>query len=302
MVKDWSRHRALIASETAVHREIIRQQLERWGFVTDDVPGNDEALQALRAAADEGDRYDVILLDLPLKGAGEPTLPNAIKADASLDGTRIIGLAPMSSVLSGTAMREADLDACIAKPVRLSRLQEALAQAVGAAALDLTPEVVGAERGTKPVAVDAFVEARILLAEDNLVNRTVALGQLRSLGCTARSVTNGREVLEALEREAFDIVLMDCQMPELDGYKTTQAIRAWENDPARPRLWHAPLRIIAMTANALEGDRERCISCGMNQFVTKPVVVAALRAALTEWRPPACAEAVPVDRRAVARR
>jgi CheY-like chemotaxis protein len=275
-----------------MHREIMRRQLEAWCFVTHVVSGKAEALSALRAASGAGDRFDVVLLDLPLT-TGEPTLANAIKADASLDGTRVIGLAPVSGVLSGAAMREADLDACIAKPVRQARLREALSHVFGSAVLD-TPRAAGSPIPGPKVAVPAsLLEARILLAEDNIVNRSVALGQLRTLGCTARSVTNGREVLEVLEREAYDIVLMDCQMPELDGYETTQAIRAWEKDPTRIRRWRAPLRIIAMTANALEGDRERCLLAGMNQFVTKPVVLAALRAALEEWEPPVCVASTP---------
>jgi two-component system sensor histidine kinase/response regulator len=288
----WSHHRALIASGSVMHREILSRQLQAWSFVPDVVAGNAEALHALQSAAAAGDRYDVVLLDLPIKGAGGPTLANAIKADASLDGTRIIGLAPVSSVLSGSAVREADLDACIAKPVRQDRLREALAIAVGGATREVRPVKAPAGKDT----VGTFTGARILLAEDNLVNRSVALGQLRSLGCVARSVCNGREVLEALEAGPYDIVLMDCQMPELDGYETTQAIRAWEKDPTRARSWRAPLRIIAMTANALEGDRERCLLAGMNQFVTKPVVLAALRAALAEWEPEVCVASVPAGR------
>jgi CheY-like chemotaxis protein len=294
----WSHHRALIASASVMHREILQRQLEAWSFVTDVVAGNAEALRALQVAAAAGDRYDVVLLDLPLKEMDGPTLANAIKADASLDGTRVIGLAPVSSVLSGSAVREADLDACIAKPVRQERLREALALAVGNATAEAPAIDARTRPATKDAAVASFTEARILLAEDNSVNRSVALGQLRSLGCTARAVSNGREVLEALEQEVYDIVLMDCQMPELDGYQTTEAIRAWEKDPARTRLWRAPLRIVAMTANALEGDRERCLLAGMNQFVTKPVVLAALRAALAEWEPEPCAGAIPTGRAA----
>jgi two-component system sensor histidine kinase/response regulator len=286
----WTRHRALIASGCVMQREIVRRQLEAWCFATDVVMGNAEALRALHAAAEAGDRYDVVLLDFPNAGASGPTLANAIKADASLDGTRIIGLAPVSSTLSGTAVREADLDACIAKPVRQSRLREALAFAVGGGAIETRPPQPRKNGAAKAAGVASFLEARILIAEDNLVNRSVALGQLRALGCSAKSVSTGREVLEVLEEEAFDIVLMDCQMPDLDGYEATQAIRAWEKDASRPRLWRAPLHIIAMTAHALEGDRERCLLAGMNQHLSKPVARTALRAALEQWQALAIAE------------
>jgi PAS domain S-box-containing protein len=277
-------HRALIASVTPMHGEVLRRQLNAWGIVTDLV-AEAGTLRALQQAAASGRRYDFVLLDLPLAAGSGPTFANEIKADASLAGTRVIGLAPISNMLSGSAVREADLDACIAKPVRRERLRAAFALAVR----DVPPAVQsnGDRKGTlpMPVAAAGYTGARILLAEDNVVNRRVALGQLRALGCSARSVCNGREVLEALAQDPYDIVLMDCQMPELDGYQTTEAIRVWENDSGRTRLWRAPLRIIAMTANALEGDRERCLLAGMNQFVTKPVVVAALRAALEEWVP-----------------
>jgi CheY-like chemotaxis protein len=123
-----------------------------------------------------------------------------------------------------------------------------------------------------------------LIAEDNPVNRRVALGQLAKLGCTATAVANGCEVLAALERAAYDIVLTDCQMPEMDGYETTRAIRAWESDLARPRRWQAPLHIIAMTAHAMQGDREKCLAAGMNSYVSKPVQLAELQAVLERWQ------------------
>ncbi len=134
------------------------------------------------------------------------------------------------------------------------------------------------------VASKVFAEARILLAEDNAVNRRVAMGQLRMLGCTAKCVTNGNEVLAELRAHAYDVILMDCQMPELDGYETTEAIRQWERDSSRSRAWHAPLYIIALTANAMGGDRERCIAAGMDNYVAKPVLLPALRAALEQWQ------------------
>jgi CheY-like chemotaxis protein len=134
-------------------------------------------------------------------------------------------------------------------------------------------------------ALPHYVHARILLAEDNIVNRRVALGQLLKLGCTATGVATGREVLEVLATSPFDIVLMDCQMPEMDGYDATRAIRAWERDATRPRSWTAPLHIVAMTASAMPGDRERCLEAGMNEHVSKPVQLDALRTALEQWRP-----------------
>ena len=123
--------------------------------------------------------------------------------------------------------------------------------------------------------------ARILLAEDNTVNRQVALGMLRRLGCSATPVANGREALDALEVAPYDIVLMDCQMPEMDGYEATRRIRERERNAGRP-----PVYIVAMTANAMKGDEERCLQVGMDRYLSKPVMLDELRAVLEPWRPP----------------
>jgi len=140
----------------------------------------------------------------------------------------------------------------------------------------------------------AIVEAektRILAAEDNAVNQIVILAQLRKLGYAAEAVSNGREVLEALERIPYDVVLMDCQMPELDGYETTRAIRRRERDLERPCPWPAPVRIIALTASAMVGDREKCLDAGMDDYLGKPLRLDKLKAVLdrmkagADWTP-----------------
>jgi two-component system, sensor histidine kinase and response regulator len=275
--------RALIVGDHTVHGEIIRRQLATWNVTADFAANNIDALRALQGALSAGNRYDLVLIDAPLTNANGPTLANAIKADISLDGTRIIGLAPVRGVLSGSAVRDAGLDICISKPVRQSRLRNALNAVNDGTEADAAS--ISASRSGTVAPFARYANARILLAEDNAVNRRVALGQLRKLGCTAKGVTNGREALEALERAPYDIILMDCQMPELDGYQTAQTIRAWERDPSRSPAWPVPVHIIAMTANAMEGDREKCLSAGMNDYLTKPVLLPGLREALERWRP-----------------
>jgi len=121
---------------------------------------------------------------------------------------------------------------------------------------------------------------RILLAEDNIVNQQVAIGLLESLGYRADVVADGTEVLEVLNRIRYDVVLMDCQMPQLDGYETTRRIRELEQKCAAPFDWKAPLHIIAMTANAIQGDRDKCLASGMNGYLSKPVHRNELKAAL----------------------
>ena len=168
------------------------------------------------------------------------------------------------------------MSGCIVKPIRPARLLEAIAIAIlgtSATKHDRAPEeslFVPSATGRAPL--------RTLVADDNAVNRTIAVAMLKRLGSGADVVMNGMEVLDALETRAYDVIFLDVQMPEMDGYETARCIRAkWaENESSRPRL-------IAMTANAMTGDRELCLAAGMDDYLTKPLSTEALRAALERW-------------------
>jgi CheY-like chemotaxis protein len=168
----------------------------------------------------------------------------------------------------------------LTKPVKQAQLRDALARVLGKLEGTALPTIVA------PKAVPDRRRARILIAEDNIVNQKVVLLQLRRLGYAADAVSNGAEAIEALGRIDYDIVLMDCQMPELDGYEATQIIRRQEAGRRR-------LPIIAMTAHALAGDRDKCIDAGMDDYVCKPVVVSELDATLGRWDPDRVGAALP---------
>jgi CheY-like chemotaxis protein len=283
-VSSLSGRRMLLIEPNATHREILRRQLAGWNVEVDAAAEVRDATCALQAAK-EMRGYDVVLMAAQLFSADDGSLQSAMRTQPAFRDARIVGLTPIGAVLSGVAAPIAGFDACVAKPMRQARLFDALISVLQRPAKDAS----GAGNQGLPLPdlrlPPELAGARILLAEDNEVNRRVALGQLRMLGCNATTVTNGREVLATLERVAYDIILMDCQMPEMDGYEATEKIREWENDTKRSRKWEAPLYIVAMTAHAIDGDREKCLAVGMDNYVTKPVLVAGLRNALQQWKP-----------------
>jgi signal transduction histidine kinase/CheY-like chemotaxis protein len=274
--------RALIVDDNATSREILHQQLLAWRIPHDTAPGGSEALALLRAAASSGAPYDLALLDREMPGLDGLALARAIKADATIASTRLVILTSLGHVPGAEEQIAAGIAAYVLKPAKQSRLFDALADA-------MHREPTGAL--TRPADSPGGLPApfgparlRVLLAEDNAVNQKVALGQLRRIGCEADVAANGAEVIAALERTGCHVILMDCQMPEMDGYEATREIRRREQDDSQPCPWPRPVYIIAMTANAMEGDREKCLAAGMNDYVSKPARVVELQAALERAR------------------
>src|SRR5580704_12668211 len=274
----------LVVDDNAINRQILRHQISAWKIQSRSAASGDEALEILRASAAAGKPYDLALLDLQMPEMDGITLARAIKAEPAIAGARLIVLTSVSQEVSAAELKEIGIDAYVVKPVKQSRLFECLLNAMGKTAVD---NVLVKAPG--PISVPIFSKPnlgieRILLAEDNAVNQLVALSQLRKLGYSADAVTNGLEVLEALQQTSYDIVLMDCQMPAMDGYQTTGAIRKQEQSPDQRCSWKSPVHIIAMTANAMQGDREKCLAAGMDDYLSKPVRLAELQAVLERWR------------------
>ncbi len=274
--------RVLVVDDNATSREILRHHILLWKMQPGTATSGAEALGILRAAAAAGEPYAGALLDLEMPEMDGLALARAIKGDPLMAPTHLILLASLGRPVTPDEQRAAGIDACLVKPAKQSRLFDCLIEV-------LSGNVSGAAgRGTStpPMMVPPLAAARlrVLLAEDNPVNQKVALGQLRNLGWQADVAANGTEVMAALERIRYDVILMDCQMPEMDGYEATREIRRRETDATTARPWPSPLYIIAMTANAMEGDREKCLAVGMNDYVSKPARVPELQAALERAR------------------
>jgi CheY-like chemotaxis protein len=230
----------------------------------------------LREGVDSGDPFHFLIVDLLTADVDAWRISKLIAGDASLSATKLI-LATTLDAYERIQTSD-NFAAYLSKPVRQSQLLDCLVTATDSA----RPKPVAVEKNA-PVALRPAVgqialagggSARILLAEDHAINRRIAFAQLKELGLKADLATNGREAIDAYERNRYDIILMDCQMPEVDGFAATRAIRAIQ---ARDG---GEVRIIAMTANAMEGDRRACIEAGMDDYLSKPVELDRLRDAL----------------------
>ena len=265
--------RVLVVDDNATNRKILSHQLSSWGMVHQEADSGFQALELMRSAAAEGAPYDLAVLDLMMPGMDGFELARTIKSDPGIAGMHLVMLTSYGERGHGATAREAGVAAYLTKPVRQSSLFDCLANIVNAAAV--TAEVTPAEPGPQLLTKHTLRESKmsshklILLAEDNVVNQKVAIRQLHKLGYRADAVANGSEAIEALSRISYDLILMDCQMPEMDGYEATAEIRRQEGETR-----HIP--IVAMTAHALTGDREKCIAAGMDEYITKPVKLEEL--------------------------
>ncbi|MCE9609788.1 MAG: response regulator [Chthoniobacter sp.] len=269
--------RVLIVDDNGTHRGILEHQLTAWQIRYTSAADGFQALLKLHQAATDGAPFDLAILDMQMPYLDGLKLARAISAEPTLAATRLVMLTSMDKHPDEETQRHAGLSGCLDKPVRQSELHACLAAALQRpAGAPASPQPAA----LPPPAVAEKSRLRILLAEDNVINQEVALGQLAQLGFTADVVANGREALAALTRQTYDLVLMDCQMPELDGYSATAQIREREKAFAASGGKPARLPIIAMTANVMPHDREKCLAAGMDDYIGKPVDPDHLRAAL----------------------
>jgi two-component system, sensor histidine kinase and response regulator len=269
--------RALIVESNTVNRGILHSQLNSWGMANRVAATPDQAVEMLRKAAARGAPFDIAIIDLGIPGMDALELARAIRGRADIAKARLVLLTRRQADIRNAA--EAGIDACLSKPVRQSVLYNCLVNVIaGRPQEDLPMPAVSESMNTAPHGT----RGRILLVEDNLINQQVALGILQIQGYSVTVVSNGREALDAYAQGNFDLILMDCHMPEMDGFEATKAIRARE---VASNYRHVP--IIALTANAMAHDREECLSVGMDDHLSKPFNTQTLQAMLARWMEPA---------------
>ncbi len=262
--------RVLAVDDIHANLEILVHQLSGMGLAIDTALDAGQALDRLRAARSTNRPYRVALIDMKMPGMGGFDLAAAIRADRSLNGTALVLLTSQAEEGQMSRAHGAGFVAVLQKPARDRELADAIERAI-------RPGALPAEAAAGPARDNAALRGlRVLLAEDNPVNQSLALAHLNQLGCHTVLANNGLEALEAFSRDAPDLILMDCQMPEMDGYEATRRIRA-SDAPNRD------IPIIAITANAMQGDREACLACGMDDFLSKPYKQQQLRDMLTRW-------------------
>jgi CheY-like chemotaxis protein len=258
--------RVLIVDDTAVNRQVFQAQAMHWGMMPAVVSGGRDALAALTDAKKAGQPFDLVLLDAQMPELDGFEVAGRIAERADLAGATIMMLTSGGQYGDAARCRELGVTAYLTKPVKQSDLFDAICLALGRMpARPARPAPAPAPHGSAATTV-----LRILLAEDNVVNQRVAVGLLKKRGHQVAVVSTGLEALAAMETARFDLVLMDVQMPEMGGLEATAAIRAREQGTGR----HT--RIVAMTAHAMAGDRDRCAAAGMDGYLTKPLVPADL--------------------------
>jgi two-component system sensor histidine kinase/response regulator len=260
----------LVVDDNATNRRILAQTLCQWQMKPTVVETGSAALAELQRAVAENRAYALVLLDGMMPEMGGFELAQEIRRRPELTGSTILMISSLDRPGDAVRCRELGLSSYLTKPIKQADLLSALLAAVGATK---TEAVAHSEAPTSGVAVRESGETRglrVLLAEDNAVNQRLAMRLLEKKGHTVVLAGNGREVLSALEAENFDVILMDVQMPEMDGFEATSMIRQCEQGTGR----HQP--IVAMTAHAMKGDRERCLEAGMDGYVSKPIEPAHL--------------------------
>ena len=278
--------RTLVVDDNEVNRRVLHEQITGWGMRNGNFATGEEALQALRKAKAGGDPYHFALLDYQMPGMDGAELARAIKADEEIRGTVVLLLTSVSQWIEVRQKESGAIDASLVKPVRQSQLLKTLSMAWSRKHQPTAATHVGADRPVEEMRSALTVRfgglpVRVLVAEDNIVNQKVAARMLEELGVRSDLAADGREAVEMFGLLPYNLIFMDCQMPEMDGYAATREIRQREGPNQR-------VPILAMTAEVLAGCREQCLAAGMDDYLPKPIKIEVLFESLRKWIPAKC--------------
>ena len=258
--------RVLVVDDSAVSRAYLRSLLVAWHIDCDTAENGRQGLDALTAAVEAGHLYDLVILDRLMPEMDGLELASRIVNDPTLAQVKLVMVTRYGGAVAADEALRSGVSGYLNKPVSQSQL------------FDTLVKVAGVQPRTRRQPPAAAVEStgRILVVEDNQVNQRVAVGMLRKLGYHADTAEDGQQAVAAIQRKGYDLVLMDCQMPVMDGYTATHEIRTRERDGRRQP-------IVAMTAHALGGEREKCLAAGMDDYLAKPVRIADLKQKIDYW-------------------
>ncbi len=287
--------KVLVVDDNSTNRNLLHHQVLSYGMRNGCAENGQNALEMLKKAVAKGDPYELAILDMMMPGMSGLELARAIKADSTIASVQLIVLSSVSQGYDTEVMHRHGISAYLTKPLRQSQLYDCIASALGSQSGEDPQPMPESSDGDK---ANAFLGARVLLAEDQPVNQEVARCMMESFGCRVEVASNGQEALDTLSKTPYDLVLMDCQMPELDGYAATRIFRERETQKAKNQSGRAQAirrtPIIAMTAHAMQGDREQCIASGMDDYLSKPFNRDRLFAVLKRWLPSKSTTDIPV--------
>jgi signal transduction histidine kinase/CheY-like chemotaxis protein len=264
----------LIVDDNATNREILGHQLTTWRAYTDSAASASDALSILESAVAAGDAHDLAILDMHMPHKDGMALAGEIRDNSDFADVKLIILSSVATPLSDDALADLNIAGQLTKPIRQSQLYDSLM-------VVLRGETVAQSHSNLKIASIKALSGCVLLAEDNLVNQAVAVGMLEAMGLSVIVSANGQDAIQKVSSEPIDAILMDCQMPGMDGFQATKTIRRMQRESGT-----APTPIIAVTANALKGDRELCLAAGMDDYLTKPYTSEQLHSILTLFLQP----------------
>ncbi len=287
LTADFHNVKVLIVDDNATNREIMTTRLNAWGMRPAEATDAYAALRSLRQAQDEGEPFRIAIIDMQMPEMDGEALGRAIKADPRLTELRMVMLTSLGSRGDSRRLQDIGFSAYLNKPSRHQDLFNVFSMLLAdRSSSTAQPKTIITRHSARDLlSMLKKRHARVLLAEDNITNQQVALGILNKLGISADAVANGAEAVKTLENIPYDLVLMDVQMPVMDGLEATRTIRNWKMGNGK-KSNVSDIPIIAMTAHAMQGDREKCIYAGMNDYLSKPVDPKALAEMLEKWLPP----------------